>query len=440
MIDPFRDRRPCGLHSRPLQALTATVVLVACVAAGDAHAEASPTPVAAGSTVERANVEQWRQLLGPSIEWSVRRGGRLGVVAAQAIPEEPVRAAATRLYAPGVRLSADGREMLDYVAGIPFPDVKADDPHAAAKLAHNAVRRINVDDLETENPGCVGAALDPVRGMRHDRAYRFEHLRRLQYRGRLVVPPTPTWTTPDGIDYREMLGPMTEPFDLMGAGFTYVRYAGSGRQDDSWLYHPEARRVRRLSTAQRSDGVFGTDIDLDSFGGFAANPAWFEFRLIGKKPLLAAMHARHTSARWNAPPADFLFEDDWEPRETWIVAARALLPEYNFRERLVYIDAESLLVPYTEAYGHDGRLWRAYVQQWGAGTIDATDPNSGQVHATPSMFLVSTLYLDVQQEHATRCDFPATADGRRPWRMFRGAGGTALPEAFDIATMIRAGR
>ena len=63
--------------------------------------------------------------------------------------------------------------------------------------------------------------------------------------------------------------PLIEPFDLKGVGSVAFRYKDSSRQDDTWLYVPTIRRVRRMSSAQRSDALFGQDIDMDSFGGYA---------------------------------------------------------------------------------------------------------------------------------------------------------------------------
>ncbi len=40
---------------------------------------------------------------------------------------------------------------------------------------------------------------------------------------------------------------------------TSYRYLDPDKQDDSWLYLPSLRRVRRLSAAQRSDALFGQD-------------------------------------------------------------------------------------------------------------------------------------------------------------------------------------
>ena len=68
------------------------------------------------------------------------------------------------------------------------------------------------------------------------------------------------------------------------------------RQDDLWLYLPSLRRVRRLSSAQRSEALFGQDIDVDSYGGYAGQIPWFTWKFVGEKPMLASLHGE------NLPP------------------------------------------------------------------------------------------------------------------------------------------
>ena len=72
--------------------------------------------------------------------------------------------------------------------------------------------------------------------------------------------------------------------------------SSTSRADDSWLYLPTLRRVRRYSTAARSDTLFGTDIDQDSIWGFNSKPEWWDFKLLAEKEILVPMHAgKYTS-------------------------------------------------------------------------------------------------------------------------------------------------
>ena len=64
---------------------------------------------------------------------------------------------------------------------------------------------------------------------------------------------------------------MHDPNDPKGAGAALnFRYTSPDVTDDSYMYLPELRKVRRLSIANRSDAFWGTDIYIDSIGTFNA--------------------------------------------------------------------------------------------------------------------------------------------------------------------------
>jgi hypothetical protein len=406
----------------------------------DATAVSSTDLPPVGTIIDSKNAERWSDLLTPSVRWSIGRGTRLEVAPTVPIAMEPMRAEATERYHAQVQLSKDKKSMVNHVAGLPFPGVTDSDPDAAIKLMFNFEQRLVIDDVDGRNFGCVTGEIDVNEGLRPERNYRMEHFRRLFHTGRLINDPKPVWKTPENIRYRESLGPLGEPFDLKGAGFSYNRYLDPARQDDSWLYFPQQRRVRRLSTAQRSEGVFGQDVDLDSYAGFAGNPAWFDWQLLGKKTLLMPLHAKNQPVKWGAKPADFMFEDIWEPREVYIIAARSLLPGYNFSLRIIYVDAQSFLIPITEVYDHSGQLWRAYVQQTKVGRKPMPYAKEA-VYDFDVFFVQAVIVFDLQQEHATFCEWPAPdAPTEEVWYYWQGDDGGSQPEDFDVAAFIPTGR
>ena len=77
------------------------------------------------------------------------------------------------------------------------------------------------------------------------------------------------------LTYTEQWGPLYAPNDLKGAGVLNFRYTPLENPDDSYMYLPELRRVRRISVANRSDAFWGTDIDIDSIWAFNAKPGYW---------------------------------------------------------------------------------------------------------------------------------------------------------------------
>lgn len=399
--------------------------------------DATPPP---GTIITQETAAPFVHLLGPSIRWALTRGARIEVVAPREIPLEPERLLATQKYHAQVRLSEDKNSVEHYVAGLPFPFVDENEPDAAIKLMFNYDNRIVVDDLDVRNFECDTGALSPEHPMRVERHFILGHFRRLYYVSRLYHEPKPTWETPDEIRYREMLHPIREPFDLKGVGFTYNRFLDPYRQDDSWLYFPLLKRVRRLSSAQRSDALFGQDADIDSYGGYAGNPAWMDWRLLGTKTILAAMHTRNFPAKWNTGAADFFFDDTWEPREVYIIEGRSRLPGYAYSRRVVYLDRQSFVIPYTEMYDHDGNLWKAWVNQWKIGERPFPEAKRA-VYDYQQQFIPGLVVFDMQLEHATRCSLPSPAfSGEEGWYFNFGDAEGSSEDVFLISSIIASGR
>src|SRR5262249_11508786 len=148
------------------------------------------------------------------------------------------------------------------------------DPQVALKVMWNyEYKPFVTDDGDARNfdadTGPITA--DPMSVERH---FLVDHIRQLNYNGRIFVDPKPEMPNPDAVRYKSALTPVLEPFDLKGVGSLSIRYIDPARMDDTWLYLPELRRVRRLSSAQRSDALFGQDTDVDSYGGYAGQIAW----------------------------------------------------------------------------------------------------------------------------------------------------------------------
>ncbi len=376
---------------------------------GAAHGAVTPRlegDPPAGLVIDRSNVGEYSEFIGPSIQWAIERGMRIEVVDPLPIPLEPKRLVATEKYSAQARLSDDKLRVENYVAGLPFPLTDSNDPDAAVKLMFNYENRIVVDDLDVRNFDCDTGSLLSKGPMHVERHFLIGHFRRLYYVGRLYHEPIHSHETPDGVRYKEALFPLIEPFDLKGVGLTYNRFLDPLRQDDSWLYYPVLRRARRLSTAQRSEALFGQDTDIDSYGGYAGNIAWMDWRLLGRKRILGSMHSRHFPGKWGEPPADFVFDDTWEMRDVYVLEGRSRLPGYAYSKRVIYLDRHSFVIPYTELYDHAGELWKAWVNQWKIGR-EAFPGAKVAVYDYEQQFLPAVTMFDMQLDHATRCTIPS---------------------------------
>jgi Outer membrane lipoprotein-sorting protein len=60
------------------------------------------------------------------------------------------------------------------------------------------------------------------------------------------------------------MGTAAPPERLEGRGVLNFRYVSPDVPDDTYMYLPDLRKVRRLAASNRSDAFWGTDIDIDS--------------------------------------------------------------------------------------------------------------------------------------------------------------------------------
>ena len=397
--------------------------------------------VKAGDVITKENVSLIEDLVSPGIKWCVERGMRITVVDPESIPLPKAYMAATEQYSAQVKMRADGLAVENWVAGQPFPKIDVNDPDVAKKIMYNYEARWGeTDDVDLKNfDADTGAIGKGASGMVVEKHFILDHFKRLYYRGRLHVDPKPAFEpNKDQTRYKESLHPIIEPFDLKGTGFTYYRYLDPSRHDDSWLYLPQLRRVRRLSSAQRSDALFGQDTDLDSYGGYAGSIAWSEWKFLGEKTILAAMHGKNWPVTYGQGEGDFAFDDVWEKRDVYVVEAKSKLPQYAYSKRIIFVDKEAWVIPYTDIYDQAGELWKL----WGnlfrmrKTPFDGAPPEGVYEDVMP--WLPSIFMVDMQLDHATRAALPSHRFEREVGWMFNK--NEATEDFFTIASLISSGR
>jgi len=414
-------------------ALLAVLALAAPVSA------AEPKP---GDKFDASNVDQIRDMISPGVEWCVKHGMPITVVAPQSIEWPPEYKEATEKYSGQVKLSADSRKLENYVAGQPFPKIDPNDPQAAAKIMWNFDRKwLITDGSDLRNfDADTGTVNTGGKEMTVERHFLLDHLRRLYYVGRLFVEPKPVLLpNTDGIHYKQGLFPILEPFDLKGVGILSYRYLDPDKQDDTWLYLPSLRRVRRLSSAQRSDALFGQDTDVDSYYGYDGSPAWMEWKLLGSKKALGALHAKNFPVKWADGSGNFAFDDVWEPRDVWVVEGVSKQPQYAYSKRVIYIDKEAWVVLFSDIYDRAGNLWKVWINDYSF--RKEAFPGADIQYSSVRGFGPAITMVDMQLVHATKAALPSPRfPGEQGYYFNEQAADETQPEYFTIANVISAAR
>jgi hypothetical protein len=395
--------------------------------------------VVPGDVINAQNVDKVKDLVSPGLEWCIKRGWPITITEPKRIEWPKAYREATEKYSAQVKLSADGLRMENYVAGQPFPNLDPKDPQVALKIMWNYDYNFFVtDDVDLRNFDADTGAIAAHGPMTVERHFLLDHFRRLFWNGRLYVDPKPEKPNPNGYRRQEGLYPVLEPFDLKGVGAVGNRYLDPGKQDDSWLYLPSLRRVRRLSTAQRSDALFGQDTDVDSYGGYAGQIGWMTWTYLGEREMIAVAHAKHVPVKWH-PTVDWAFDDVWEKRRVYVVEGVSKVAQYAYSKRVLFIDKEGWGIPYSDIYDRGGELWKIWINDV-ATRKKFSDSSSAIEYQDEMIFAPAIVMVDMQLEHATRAALPSHRfPGEQGWYFNQGEETGVTDDWFTVAALVAAG-
>jgi len=351
---------------------------------------------------------------------------------------------ATEKYSAQVRLTADHRSLAGYVAGLPFPFIDPNDPDAGTRIMwNNTFRPTSTDDYDVRDFSCISEYDGLNRPYVPIKYYEMGHLASYNLVGRTEVEPMPT--DPDFLSTGRYLliafYPMLAPTEDRGRGFVRYRYANGLRADDTWMWAPGARRIRRLDQAALGSTIGAITWSLDNFQGFAAKNENYNWRFLGERTMLGCISAAHvpevtcpTDGGASACP------ERWELRRMYVVeglARRDRVPEELFGRHVMYVDAEMSCIMYQDFYDRGGELWKNYIS-WMAYRDRAVPGARVAIYPFKRVFQAGASIDDLTGGFATMCYLPGqdTAE-REAWYINMGA---VDKDFFTVEALTEAGR
>jgi hypothetical protein len=222
-----------------------------------------------------------------------------------------------------------------------------------------------------------------------------------------------------------------EPFDARGIMALRYRYKAAdgplatAKNDDTWVYVPDLRRVRRISTAQRTDSVQGTDFTMDDLRSFDGIPPQYEWTCVGETTLLAPMNAKHLAypyrTDYNFGPYGFSYANDrWELRKAYLVRFDPKNEDHPYHHKDIYFDRETFEPLYSFAYDRKKELWKIiwhmhrYSEDWDGSSPEKTDPKGrggvwyagwSGVEQPRDVRVISDIIVNVQTGTGNRIEF-----------------------------------
>lgn len=355
-------------------------------------AQELPSP---GTTIDKSNLEKYKNLFPPEFLPAFEDGFG-GLIAPIHVN---VKATEKRqMYQPYLDYSAKnkGKFSLDKEGfpgpgwarqGLPFPDLKEDDPDFATKLMWNYELRYQFDESFETGKGVSFK-------QRHDEKLQWITSRghKLFFKNRMVLDPRPDLDNPLDLFSAFLLQHLTPESMTNTMTLTY-RYADPRKPDDTFLYLPSMRRVIRTEAGQRSTPIVGSISALDDFEGFAGNVAEFNYTLVGKQKVLAVMEAglrpedlkAQGLRKLESMPFNY---DGYEARDVYVVDIKPKDPKYPQSIKRLYLDKDLLLPLYAVAWDRANKIWKVFFPNYKEYTI----PDGSIVTAFASYFGVDVQF------------------------------------------------
>jgi hypothetical protein len=358
-------------------------------------APAASADVAAGDAIDKSSWEKAQGMLPePVLEWY--KTGRY-ITSVEELNYDPAKALPQYVYDRseqnagkyGVNenneliIAATG-ELATDVVGLPFPQIDPKDPKAGVKIVYNG-QFIRMLQGNARWPGMVGHY---VSTSRHERDVVVD-MRTAPFLG---WPGIAEMKNPEGFQEQYLLK-VVSPYDLAGTAVLTWRYLGM-KPDMTFGYVPAIRRVRRMSPANRSDAMFGSDFSADDTGyiGYDGKVSYFDFELVGEGEALGMFFGKDMVAcvrdqfgvLTSTEPAGLDFKVGyekegwqgalWAPatkdvffvkRPVWKIQCRSKDPFYNYGRQSMWIDKEFFCSYYKQIFDHSDEHWKVWYDIWG---------------------------------------------------------------------------
>jgi hypothetical protein len=211
-----------------------------------------------------------------------------------------------------------------------------------------------------------------------------------------------------------------EPFDARGILVLTYRYKvadgprAQAKNDDTWVYVPTLRRVRRISTAQRTDAVSGTDFTFDDLRSFSGIVPQYDWTCLGTLDVLAPVNTKvkgypHEQDH-NFGPYGLSYADDrWELRHAVKIRMKPRNADHPYSAKDLYLDLQTYIPLYSFAYDQKQELWKIiwHNHRWSEDTSVSGPWYAGweEIPKPLDVRVVSDTIVNVQTGTGNRIEF-----------------------------------
>ena len=303
------------------------------------------------------------------------------------VPYEPIQETkgfreATQKYAPTVKKNPDGT-IANYaeIAGFPFPN-----PKDGLEIMYNFEFNNHGDTAKYRR---FSPNINPktrTERLADQEQTEFFFIHRTELDPKPALPPS---ENPKGA-HRGYFIHMYKPPEFLNTRMYNLRFIDPNKEDDAYLWYSQFRRIRRLSTAQRTDSIDGTDIIYDDEFFWDGQLLRNNYTAKGRRDILCSRHTdmKKTSRQTGQAILNGL---ELERCNTVVVEAVSKEKGYIYSKRILYLDPETYLALWTEIYDQNGKFWKCFMNN--TNVVSTAIGDKKQV-------IVGTQFQDFQRTHS----------------------------------------
>jgi hypothetical protein len=316
---------------------------------------AAETDLKPGDTVGPHNWQKVQGMVGENLLNRIKQGYTVRIKPSRLIGTPKEYNMATARYSDQVKLGPGG-ELLNYVAGLPFPEVSFGDPQVGLKMAWNFYWRWLGDDYKTGGGTGEGKIVRYIieKDGSERRADVLHHT--IKTRGRVTLDSKPVLAGYEHIDWMQLRAD-EYPRDTAGTTTLEIRYADPRREDDLYIYVPSIRRVRRAPPIQRCATLAPSEFNFDDINSFGGKITDFNYRFLGKSKMLGNLAQEQIP--FERKSGDYLpVRENWEIVDAYSLEITPKNQNYCYPRKVIYFDTQNFEAFWTMIWDAKGNYWK----------------------------------------------------------------------------------
>ena len=304
----------------------------------------------AGKKIDSSNVDGVKEFLPESFYGLIKDTDRWGKTSFTILPYEtvvpsPGIVSQTRQHYGKTKTGAN-KELLNYVAGVPFPDTDN-----ALEMAYNFRTRTYGDAYRSEDGGHI------VDGkLKYDMSIKLKN-NLCFFAGRTDTPPLPEFPENPKNIWRAFTMMQLAPPETRNQRIMEIQYKDFMKPYDMWFWLPAVRRVKRRSTTERQDSASGGDgCGFDNLG-WDGPIRINSYKYLAQKEYLLARH--NDMDKLEHSPGHCIWNNTQRERvKVHMLEVVNQSPNFLYSKIIWYLCPESWQILYADRYDRRGKMWR----------------------------------------------------------------------------------